>query len=39
MLAALSVISHLTDWLLAWTQNETELILILVDAGSHSDLF
>lgn len=27
------------DWLLVWEQNDTELILILVDTGSHSDLF
>jgi mRNA interferase YafQ len=27
------------DWLLMWQQKETELILILTDTGSHSDLF
>ena len=27
------------DWLLVWKQNDTELILILVDTGTHSDLF
>jgi mRNA interferase YafQ len=27
------------NWLLVWEQNETELILILVNAGTHSDLF
>ena len=27
------------DWLLIWTQNETELILLLVNTGTHSDLF
>lgn len=27
------------DWLLVWRQNDTELELILVDTGSHSDLF
>ncbi|MDE6011744.1 MAG: type II toxin-antitoxin system YafQ family toxin [Prevotella sp.] len=27
------------DWLLIWKQNDRELILILVDTGTHSDLF
>jgi len=27
------------DWLLVWKQNRTELELILIDTGSHSDLF
>ena len=27
------------DWLLIWAQNNNELILILVDTGTHSDLF
>ncbi len=27
------------DWLLVWEQNDKELILILVDTGTHSDLF
>ena len=27
------------DWLLIWEQRETELILILTDTGTHSDLF
>lgn len=27
------------DWLLIWEQNDTELILLLVDTGTHSDLF
>lgn len=27
------------DWLLVWEQNDTELILVLVDTGTHSDLF
>lgn len=27
------------DWLLVWEQYDTELILILVDTGTHSDLF
>ena len=31
---------HLTpDWLLVWKQNDYELILVLVDTGSHSDIF
>jgi mRNA interferase YafQ len=27
------------DWLLIWEQNDTELILLIVDTGTHSDLF
>lgn len=27
------------DWLLIWEQHETELILILTDTGTHTDLF
>jgi mRNA interferase YafQ len=27
------------DWLLLWQQNENELILILLDTGTHSDIF
>lgn len=27
------------DWLLIWQQNDTELILILLDTGTHADLF
>ena len=27
------------DWLLVWTQNDTELILLLTNTGTHSDLF
>lgn len=27
------------DWLLIWKQNDKELILLLLDTGSHSDLF
>lgn len=27
------------DWLLVYKQNENELILLLVETGSHSDLF
>ncbi|MGC4129045.1 MAG: type II toxin-antitoxin system YafQ family toxin [Bergeyella sp.] len=27
------------DWLLIWKQNDNELILLLMDTGTHSDLF
>lgn len=27
------------DWLLVWHQDNTELTLLLIDTGSHSDLF
>ncbi|MCF0184728.1 MAG: type II toxin-antitoxin system mRNA interferase toxin, RelE/StbE family [Bacteroidaceae bacterium] len=27
------------DWLLLWEPHGTELILLLVDTGTHSDLF
>ena len=27
------------DWLLVWKQNDTELILLMVDTGTHSDIF
>lgn len=27
------------DWLLLWQQNDQELVLILTDTGTHSDLF
>jgi len=27
------------DWLLVWIQNDVELVLVLTDTGSHSDLF
>lgn len=27
------------DWLLIWEQNDTELILLMIDTGSHADLF
>ena len=27
------------DWILIWKQNDTQLLLILVDTGTHSDLF
>lgn len=28
-----------SDWLLVWSQNDKELTLLLIDTGSHSDLF
>ncbi len=28
-----------SDWLLVWEQNDTELSLLFIDTGSHSDLF
>ena len=27
------------NWLLVWKQNDTQLYLVLVDTGTHSDLF
>lgn len=27
------------DWLLIWQRNDTELILIMTDTGTHADLF
>ncbi|WP_455622348.1 type II toxin-antitoxin system RelE/ParE family toxin [Parabacteroides sp.] len=27
------------DWLLIWQQNDTELILIMTDTGTHADLY
>ncbi len=27
------------DWLLVWQQNDEELTLLLIDTGSHSDIF
>lgn len=31
---------HITsDWILVWQKNEEELILLLVDMGTHFDLF
>lgn len=27
------------DWLLIWEQNDTELILLFTNTGTHSDLF
>ncbi|MBR6141406.1 MAG: type II toxin-antitoxin system YafQ family toxin [Bacteroidaceae bacterium] len=28
-----------SDWLMTWEQNETELILLFLQTGTHSDLF
>ncbi len=28
-----------SDWLLVWEQRDDELILVLIDTGTHSDLF
>lgn len=27
------------DWLLVWEQHDTELILVMLNTGTHSDLF
>jgi len=27
------------DWLLVWEQHDDELVLILIDTGTHADLF
>ena len=27
------------DWLLIWQQNDTELVLLFMNTGTHSDLF
>lgn len=27
------------DWLLLWDQDDTELTLLLIDTGTHSDIF
>ncbi|MBO6189743.1 MAG: type II toxin-antitoxin system YafQ family toxin [Alloprevotella sp.] len=27
------------DWLLVWEQNDTELILLMLNTGTHADLF
>ena len=27
------------DWLLVWEQHDAELLLIMIDTGSHSDIF
>ena len=29
----------LPDWLLIWEQHDRELVLVLVNSGTHSDLF
>jgi mRNA interferase YafQ len=29
----------LSDWLLIWQQNDTELVLLFTNTGTHSDLF
>ncbi|MBO6287226.1 MAG: type II toxin-antitoxin system YafQ family toxin [Prevotella sp.] len=28
-----------SDWLLVWEQNDTELILLMLNTGTHSELF
>ena len=28
-----------SDWLLIWQQNDTELVLLFTNTGTHSDLF
>lgn len=28
-----------SDWLLVWNQNDTELMLLFTDTGTHADLF
>ncbi len=28
-----------SDWLMIWDQNDTGLILLFTDTGSHADLF
>lgn len=27
------------DWLLVWEQNDTELTLLMIETGTHSDIF
>ena len=27
------------DWLLVWEQHDAELLLVMIDTGTHSDLF
>ena len=27
------------DWLLVWEQNDTELVLLFINTGTHSDIF
>ena len=29
----------MSDWLLIWTQNDMELVLVMTNTGSHSDVF
>lgn len=28
-----------SDWLLVWQQNDTELTLLMIDTGTHADIF
>jgi mRNA interferase YafQ len=28
-----------TDWILVWTQNDKELIILFMNTGTHSDIF
>lgn len=28
-----------SDWLMVWSQNDTELTLLMLRTGSHSDIF
>ncbi|MEE3448071.1 MAG: type II toxin-antitoxin system YafQ family toxin [Bacteroidales bacterium] len=28
-----------SDWLLVWDQNDTDLVLLMTDTGTHSDIF
>ncbi len=30
---------HNSDWLMVWDQNDTELTLLMLRTGSHSDIF
>ena len=30
---------HNSDWLLVWEQNDSDLIMIMVNTGTHSDIF
>lgn len=27
------------DWLLVWVQEETRLVMVMIDTGTHSDIF
>lgn len=29
----------MSDWLLIWIQNDVELVLVMTNTGSHSDVF